>query len=69
MVSKEPKPEQASEDLGEMIRRASRQAMQRAIRLHIALDVPMVEWHDSEVRIVAPNDARLQSILTEYSAN
>lgn len=62
-------PPRTDDELTELIVKASRQAVKRAIRMHIALDVPMVEWRDGEVCLVAPDDARLQAILTEDSSD
>lgn len=56
-------------DLGELFCQASRTAIRRAIRIHVALDVPMVEWRDGQVVEVQPDDPLLQAILDEEHAN
>lgn len=53
----------------QILRDASRPSISRAIRTHMALDLPMVEWRDGQIEWVAPTDERLKNILREYAQN
>ncbi len=55
--------------MAEILTDASRESISRAIRIHMALDLPMVEWRDGQIEWVQPNDVRLKDILAEYSRN
>ena len=53
----------------EILSEASRHSISRAIKIHMALDLPMVEWRDGRIEWVAPTDERLKDILREYAEN
>ena len=55
--------------MAEILADASRQSISRAIRIHMALNLPMVEWRDGQIEWVQPQDDRLKDILAEYSQN
>ena len=69
MVSQNSSDSGNSRSMAEILADASRQSISRAIRIHMALDLPMVEWRDGQIEWVQPQDDRLKEILAEYSKN
>lgn len=69
MVSQENPSSRQGLSLEEMLTLASRQSISRAIRIHMALELPMVECREGRIEWVEPTDVKLKNILQEYSAN
>lgn len=69
MVSQNSSDSGNPASLEKILTDASRESISRAIRIHMALDLPMVEWRNGQIEWVQPQDERLKEILTEYSKN
>lgn len=69
MVSQNNSDSGNTSSMVDILREASRQSISRVIRIHMALDLPMVERRDGRIKWGAPTDERLKNILREYSEN